>query len=340
MRLWGGRFSEENDRRVADFTRSVELDRALAADDIAGSIAHVRGLGRAGLLTDDEVATLVGGLEGLPAPSPRLDRLGSGARGRPPQPRGGAGRADRAGRRQAPHRPLAQRPGRHRPSALAAPGDRPARRGAARLRARARRPGRARGHGRPARHDPHPAGPARAVRPSPAGLRRDGRARPGPAGRCAPAGERLAARRRRAGRAPATRSTARRRPHDLGFDGVTANSLDAVSDRDFVVETLAATALGMVHLSRLAEEITWWSNPRFGFVRVDDAFSTGSSMMPNKKNPDPAELVRGRAARVIGALTGAARDAQGAAARRTSGTSRRTRRRCSTRSPSTRRRWA
>jgi argininosuccinate lyase len=59
----------------------------------------------------------------------------------------------------------------------------------------------------------------------------------------------------------------------------------------------------MVHLSRLAEELTWWSNPRFGFVRVSDAFSTGSSIMPNKKNPDPAELVRGRAGRVIGSLT-------------------------------------
>ncbi len=91
---------------------------------------------------------------------------------------------------------------------------------------------------------------------------------------------------------------------DLGFDGVTRNSLDAVSDRDFVVETEAALALVMVHLSRLAEEIVWWSNPRFGFVRVADAFSTGSSMMPNKKNPDPAELIRGRVGRVIGALTG------------------------------------
>ena len=78
--------------------------------------------------------------------------------------------------------------------------------------------------------------------------------------------------------------------------------MDAVSDRDFVVEVLAAVALGMVHLSRLAEELTWWSNPRFGFVRASDAFSTGSSIMPNKKNPDPAELVRGRAARVIGAV--------------------------------------
>ena len=91
---------------------------------------------------------------------------------------------------------------------------------------------------------------------------------------------------------------------ELGFDGVTANSLDAVSDRDFAVEALAAFALCMVHLSRLAEEITWWSNPRFGFVRAAYSFSTGSSMMPNKKNPDPAELVRGRTARVIGSLTG------------------------------------
>ena len=65
MRLWGGRFSEENDQRVADFTRSIELDRELAADDIAGSITHVRGLRRAGLLTDDEVDELVGGLNAL-----------------------------------------------------------------------------------------------------------------------------------------------------------------------------------------------------------------------------------------------------------------------------------
>jgi argininosuccinate lyase len=91
---------------------------------------------------------------------------------------------------------------------------------------------------------------------------------------------------------------------ELGFDGVTANSLDAVSDRDFVAELLFVAALAMVHLSRLAEEITWWSNPRFGFVRAADAFSTGSSMMPNKKNPDPAELVRGRAARIVGSLAG------------------------------------
>jgi argininosuccinate lyase len=68
---------------------------------------------------------------------------------------------------------------------------------------------------------------------------------------------------------------------DLGFARVTRNSIDAVGDRDVVVEVLAALALAMTHLSRLAEEIVWWSNPRFGFLRPDDAFSTGSSMIPN-----------------------------------------------------------
>jgi len=91
---------------------------------------------------------------------------------------------------------------------------------------------------------------------------------------------------------------------ELGFDGVTRNSIDASGDRDFVAEALASFALAMTHISRLAEEIVWWSNPRFGFVRPSDAFSTGSSMMPNKRNPDPAELVRGRSARVIGQLAG------------------------------------
>ena len=74
---------------------------------------------------------------------------------------------------------------------------------------------------------------------------------------------------------------------ELGFDGVTANSLDAVADRDFVVELLAAAALAMVHLSRLAEEVTWWSNPRFGFVRVADAFSTGSLDDAQQEEPRP-----------------------------------------------------
>ena len=83
---------------------------------------------------------------------------------------------------------------------------------------------------------------------------------------------------------------------------MTRNSIDAVGDRDPVVETISAAALTMAHLSRLAEEIVWWTNPNFGFIRPDDAWSTGSSMMPNKRNPDPAELIRGRTARVSGHL--------------------------------------
>lgn len=88
----------------------------------------------------------------------------------------------------------------------------------------------------------------------------------------------------------------------LGFSAVAENSLDAVSDRDFVVEFLAAAALIMVHLSRFGEEIVLWTSAEFGFVELDDAYSTGSSMMPQKKNPDVAELVRGKAGRVFGHL--------------------------------------
>ncbi|MDX1484165.1 MAG: argininosuccinate lyase [Alphaproteobacteria bacterium] len=89
----------------------------------------------------------------------------------------------------------------------------------------------------------------------------------------------------------------------LGFDRPMANSLDAVSDRDFALEFLAAAAISASHLSRLAEELVVWSSERFAFIRLSDAFSTGSSIMPQKRNPDGAELVRAKAGRVIGALT-------------------------------------
>jgi argininosuccinate lyase len=88
----------------------------------------------------------------------------------------------------------------------------------------------------------------------------------------------------------------------LGFDRPTANSLDAVSDRDFAIETLAAASITAVHLSRLAEEIVIWSSPLTGLVALSDKFTTGSSMMPQKRNPDAAELVRAKSGRIIGAL--------------------------------------
>jgi argininosuccinate lyase len=88
----------------------------------------------------------------------------------------------------------------------------------------------------------------------------------------------------------------------LGFDRPAANSLDAVSDRDFAIETLAAASIAAVHLSRLAEEIVLWTSPLTGLVKLSDKFTTGSSMMPQKRNPDAAELVRAKTGRVIGAL--------------------------------------
>jgi argininosuccinate lyase len=90
----------------------------------------------------------------------------------------------------------------------------------------------------------------------------------------------------------------------LGFDRPTANSLDSVSDRDFALEFLAAAAISAMHLSRLAEEIVIWCSAPYGFVRLSDAFTTGSSIMPQKRNPDAAELVRAKTGRIAGALVG------------------------------------
>ena len=90
----------------------------------------------------------------------------------------------------------------------------------------------------------------------------------------------------------------------LGFDSHSQNSLDAVSDRDFVAETLFALALIGIHLSRLAEDVVIYSNPLFGYITLNDRYSTGSSIMPQKRNADPMELARGKAGRLIGNLTG------------------------------------
>jgi argininosuccinate lyase len=89
----------------------------------------------------------------------------------------------------------------------------------------------------------------------------------------------------------------------LGFDRPTRNSLDSVADRDFVLETLAAASICAMHLSRFAEELVIWSTPQFGFVRLSDRFTTGSSIMPQKKNPDAAELIRAKPGRILGAFT-------------------------------------
>ena len=89
---------------------------------------------------------------------------------------------------------------------------------------------------------------------------------------------------------------------ELGFDEPIANSMDAVSDRDYLLDLIYACSVCQIHLSRLCEELVWWSSAEFGFVEMDDAHSTGSSIMPQKKNPDFAELVRGKSGRVVGDL--------------------------------------
>ena len=91
---------------------------------------------------------------------------------------------------------------------------------------------------------------------------------------------------------------------DLGIDEIFANSMDAVSDRDFVLESIFAGSLVMVHLSRFCEEIIIWANPNFGYVKLPDQYSTGSSIMPQKKNPDACEIMRGKTGRVVGSLMG------------------------------------
>jgi len=304
MRLWGGRFSEDNDQRVADFTRSVELDRVLAMDDIAGSIAHVRGLGRAGLITEAEVGELVTGLTSL-AEAVAADEISWDPALEDVHLNLEVALTERIG-------PVAGKlhTGRSRNDQVATDLRLWLRRAIDDLdgalvdfeRALVELAGREGSAVLPGTTHIQPAQPvlfahhllayvemAERDRGRLADARRRTNISPLGAGALAGAGY------------PLDREAT---AAELGFDGVTANSMDAVSDRDFVVEALGAIALGMVHLSRLAEEITWWSNPAFGFVRASDAFSTGSSIMPNKKNPDPAELVRGRAARVIGALTG------------------------------------
>jgi len=92
---------------------------------------------------------------------------------------------------------------------------------------------------------------------------------------------------------------------ELGFSKISTNSMDAVSDRDFVIDYIAAAGLTMMHISRFAEEIILWSTAEFGFVEIDDAFATGSSIMPQKKNPDVAELARGKTGRIYGHLMAA-----------------------------------
>jgi argininosuccinate lyase len=304
MRMWGGRFADATDPAVEAFGRSIEVDGALADEDIDGSLAHARGLLAAGLLDEAEATALRSALEALRNDvckgrvewKPELEDVHLNLEAALEERAGSVAGKLHTGRSRndqiATDLRLHMRRRTRELDALVL-GLEDALVSLAERHRHAVLPGVT--HLQPAQ----PVLLAHHLLAWVEMLERDRgrfadaarRANVSPLGSGAVAG---------AGFALDREAVAR----DLGFAGVTHNSIDATSDRDFVVEFLAAAALCAVHLSRLAEELTWWSSPGIGYTRPADAFSTGSSMMPNKRNPDPVELVRGRAARLIGDLAG------------------------------------
>ncbi len=300
--LWSGRFSEPVDERVKRFTASVGFDRRLAEQDIAGSLAHARMLAGRGIITQRDLKAIQRGLESIRREirsgrfkwsidaedvhlniERRLVALAgeSGKRLHTARSRNDQVATDlrlwlrgeidaiRAEIRNL-NKALLNQASRH--AAVVMPGF-------THLQV-----------AQPVTFGHHLLAYVEML------LRDDERltqcrARVNrlPLGAAALAGTSFAIDRKRVAR-------------ELGFEGLCENSLDAVSDRDFAVEFCAAASLVMVHLSRLAEELVLWSNPRFGFVRLPDRYSTGSSIMPQKKNPDVPELVRGKSGRVFGSL--------------------------------------
>ncbi len=304
MTLWHGRLSGGTADVVMDYSVSIHYDRRLAPDDIAGSRAHVRGLGRGGLLTEDEVALLLATLDtveteledGTFAFVPDDEDIHTAVERRVTELAGDAGAKLHTGRSRNDQiatdlRLYAKR----ELAALAADV----------LGLQTVLAGRATEAG-----DVYLPGYTHLQRAQPVllahhllahgwALSRDvdrlvatvARLDVSPLGAGALAGSSLPL------DPDGTAS-------DLGFAARFENSLDAVSDRDFVAEALFDLALLGVHLSRLGEEIVLWSTEEFGFAVLDDAFATGSSMLPQKKNPDVAELARGKSGRLIGNLTG------------------------------------
>jgi len=300
---WGGRFGEATDPAVERFSASVSFDKALGLYDIRGSIAHARMLGSVGLLVESDVETLVRGLESLAVEiesgelllDPALEDIHMNIEARLRERVG-----DVAGRLHT---------GRSRNDQVATDLALYLRdvcdavqRGLLRLQWVLVE--RAREH-----LDTVLPGYTHLQRAQPVRLAHHWLAFVAMHSRDQ---ERFAELRARLGRAAPLGAGALAgstlpldREHTataLGFEAPAANSMDAVASRDCALEFLGAAAICMVHLSRLAEELVLWSSAEFGFIELADAYSTGSSLMPQKKNPDVAELVRAKSGRVIGNL--------------------------------------
>jgi argininosuccinate lyase len=302
--LWHGRFAGGPADELLAFTVSVDVDRALAGDDLAGSRAHVRGLARAGILTDEEAGVVLAALDRVE------DELKSGQFVFEPTDEDIHTAIERRVTALAGPAGAKLHTGRSRNDQVATDLRLWAKRelaGVARrvlalqrvLLERAREAGPAYLPGYTHLQRAQPVLLAHHLLAHGWALSRDV--------------DRLTDCRRRLDVSPlgAGALAGSSLPLDpdftaaeLGFAGRFENSLDAVSDRDFVAEALFALSMIAVHLSRLGEEVILWTTDEFGFARLDDAYATGSSMLPQKKNPDIAELARGKAGRVLGALTG------------------------------------
>jgi argininosuccinate lyase len=301
---WSGRFAEPVSERVKRYTASVDFDRRLAGADIAGSLAHARMLAEVGVLSRADLAAIEGGLatirgeieRGEFAWSRDLEDVHFNVERRLTVLIGDAGKRLHTARSRndqvATDLRLWLRESIDGLSALLA-GLRLALIDLAERHADTIMPGFT--HLQVAQ----PVTFGHHLLAYEAMLGRDA--------------ERLADCRRRVNRLPlgsaALAGTSYpidrdRVARELGFEGICGNSLDAVSDRDFAIEFAAAASLLMVHISRFAEELILWMSPRYGFIALADRFCTGSSIMPQKKNPDVPELARGKTARVVGHLTG------------------------------------
>jgi argininosuccinate lyase len=304
MTLWHGRFAEEPSDELLAFTESLSFDRRLAPDDLTGSRAHVAGLARAGILTDAEAAVILTALDRVGTEladgtfefAPADEDIHTAIERRVTELAGSAGAKLHTGRSRNDQVATALRLFLRREGTDVA--------------AHVQRLQAVLLDCAAAADDVYLPGYTHLQRAQPVLLAhhflahfwafardverwRDavGRADVSPLGAGALAGSSLPL------DPDATAA-------DLGFARRFENSLDAVSDRDFVAEALFVAALTQVHLSRLGEEIVLWSSEEFGFLRLADAYSTGSSMLPQKKNPDIAELARAKAGRLIGNLTG------------------------------------
>ena len=301
---WGGRFAEGPKEAVARYTDSQTYDRALYAQDIRASRAHARMLGRQGVITPEEAQILADGLDRVRAEiesggfvwKPELEDVHMNIEARLTELTGDVGKKLHTGRSRNDQVGLSFR------LFVADRLDIWRQRAAALCAVLVKRAAEHQGDILPGCTHLQPAQPVSLAQHLLAYawmFRRDAlrltdtlkRVRISPLGAAALAGTTY----------PLDPQSV---ADDVGFAEIYGNSMDAVSDRDFVLEALFDGSAAMMHLSRLCEEIILWANPAFGFVKLPDGYATGSSIMPQKKNPDVAELMRGKTGRVYGALTG------------------------------------